>query len=63
MDELLKHFEHYHIRDYKNGKGIRVKDLDASIQQAKSIIKNKSLNVEIFDIDTRVRSFSVRETK
>lgn len=60
MDQLLKQFPHAYVRDYKGGKEIRVKDLDHAVEKARALIKNLSLPVEIFNIDSSLRSFSVK---
>lgn len=63
MEELLKYFSFAYIRDYKGGKEIRSRTvpLDKNLENARKIIKELNLNVEIFDKDVRTRSFAVRE--
>lgn len=63
METLLKAFDHCTIRNYRGGKEIRTKNLDSAIEKARSIIKKNNLQVEIFEQDSRVNSFSVREIK
>lgn len=61
METLLKYFPHAHLRSYKGGIEIRTNNLDFSIEKAKKIIKERNLNVEIFEKDPILSSFSVRE--
>ena len=60
MEEILKTFAHATIRDYKGGKEIRTKSLDDALAKARNLITEKKLNVEIFEVDSQLRSFSVR---
>ena len=60
MNELLREFRHATIRDYKGGKEIRTKNLDESLIKARRTIQDNDLNIEIFDVDSRLRSFAVR---
>lgn len=61
MEEIIKEFRFAYVRDYKGGKEIRVKDLEFSVQKAQNIIKRKNLNVEVFERDPILNSFSIRE--
>lgn len=61
MNELLKEFEHATVRDYKGGKEVRTKNLDDALSKARKIIASKNLNIEIFEISSQLRSFSIRE--
>lgn len=64
MEEILKLFPHaLSVRNYKGGKEIRVYDLEHSISIATKAIEQKELNIEIFDKDPSLRSFSIRENK
>lgn len=62
MEELLKQFPHATKRKYKGGIEVRVKDLDYSLNKARRIIEEKKLDVEVFDVCSALRSFSVRPT-
>lgn len=61
MEQLLKAFKDCYIREYKNGFEIRTKNLDWELEKAHKMIKVLNLNVEIFEKDHRVKSFSIRE--
>lgn len=61
MQELLKQFAHAAIRDYKGGKEIRTKNLDESLIKARRTIQENNLDVEIFEVDSRLRSFAIRK--
>lgn len=61
MQELLKQFAHASIRDYKGGKEIRTKNLDESLIKARRMIQANNLDIEIFEVDSRLRSFAVRK--
>lgn len=61
METLLKHFPHAHPRSYKGGVEVRTNNLDFSIEKANKIIKERNLNLEIFEKDPILSSFSIRE--
>lgn len=60
MEEIEKMFKHCYIRNYKGGREIRTADLENSIKNVRKLIEDKNLNVEIFDRDPRLSSFSIR---
>lgn len=63
METMLKAFDHCYQRPYKSGVEVRTKNLDEAVNKAKRIIQKNNLQVEIFEQDSRVNSFSIREIK
>lgn len=63
MEELLKMFDNCFQRKYKDGVEIRTKNLEHSLEVSRKAIQNRNLKVEIFEIDHRVNSLSIREVK
>lgn len=61
MEELLKHFPHATSRNYKGGTEIRTGNLENDYLLAAKIIKDKKLDLEIFEKDAILKSFSVRK--
>lgn len=61
METILNLFPGAYVRDYKNGKEIRTRNLDIALEIARKAIDKKKLEVEIFDINTRLKSFSIRQ--
>ncbi|MGO3807670.1 MAG: hypothetical protein ACTJHT_15440 [Sphingobacterium sp.] len=60
MEKILKEFPHATKRDYKGGVEIRVKNLDDSLIRARQVIAKEQLPIEIFEICSPLRSFSIR---
>lgn len=60
MERLLELFKHCNPRDYKGGIEFRTHNLDHELSKAKSFIEKENLNVDIFEIDPVLKSFSVR---
>lgn len=63
MEELIKKFPHAVTREYKGGVEFRTRNLDHDAELAEKIIRDKKLNLEIFEKDAVLSSFSVREKK
>lgn len=61
MKEFLNHFQTAIPRPYKGGVEVRVLNLDESVIKARRLIEESYSNIEIFDIHSQLRSFSVRE--
>lgn len=60
MERLLELFKHCNPRNYKGGIEFRTQNLDSELSKARSIIEKENLNVDIFEIDAILKSFSVR---
>lgn len=60
MKNFLKTFSHCVIRNYKGGNEIRTKNLEHDIEKARNLIKKEYPNIEIFEKDIVLNSFSVR---
>ena len=61
METILNLFPQAYVRDYKNGKEIRTRNLDSALEIARKVIDKKNLNVEIFEINSQLKSFSIRQ--
>lgn len=64
MENFLKAFPFAtNVRDYLGGKELRFQDLDSALGQARRLIQKDNLPLEIFEVDSSMKSFSVREVK
>lgn len=54
-------FGYGHIRKTALGIEVRVKDLDSAKIEAQKVIDNNSLDLELVNVDIRLRSFEIRE--
>lgn len=60
MERLLELFKHCNPRSYKGGVEFRTQNLDSELSKARSVIDKENLNVDIFETDPILKSFSVR---
>lgn len=63
MKQIFELFPNTEPRKYKGGFEIRTKNLDWALEKVKQTIETNKLNIEIFEVDKRVNSLSIREVK
>ncbi|MBP3944392.1 hypothetical protein J5U18_12660 [Sphingobacteriaceae bacterium WQ 2009] len=59
LKAFVKAFDHGHYRKYKNGFEIRVSNLDVSREKAQLLIDKHQWDLQISELDIRLRSFLV----
>lgn len=60
LDEIIKQVKPRSPRPYKGGIELRGIDLDGTKHEIENLIKENNWPVEIFEVDVRLKSISIR---